>query len=138
MTTQSPLQNPGAFLLAGRAVFTVVNESTGRRFTFKVKANDGDGPSHFVSVLTGSDNTSDYSYLGCLWDGQRFSHGSRSSIGRDALSARAFAWLFPRALQGDLPAPVRLFHEGRCGRCGRALTDPDSISSGFGPICRAA
>ena len=28
-------------------------------------------------------------------------------------------------------------HEGRCGRCGRALTVPESIDTGFGPHCAA-
>jgi len=28
-----------------------------------------------------------------------------------------------------------LMHEGRCGRCGRPLTRPESIQSGIGPIC---
>jgi len=28
-----------------------------------------------------------------------------------------------------------VFHEGACGRCGRTLTVPESIASGFGPEC---
>jgi hypothetical protein len=28
-----------------------------------------------------------------------------------------------------------VWHEGRCGRCGRKLTVPESIESGFGPEC---
>ncbi|WP_373093047.1 DUF6011 domain-containing protein [Zhongshania sp.] len=28
-------------------------------------------------------------------------------------------------------------HAGKCGRCARKLTDPVSISTGFGPHCRS-
>ena len=30
---------------------------------------------------------------------------------------------------------IDIYHEGLCGRCGRALTLPKSIISGFGPVC---
>lgn len=30
---------------------------------------------------------------------------------------------------------VEIWHEGKCGRCGRQLTVPESIESGFGPEC---
>ncbi|MGQ4872128.1 MAG: DUF6011 domain-containing protein, partial [Candidatus Thorarchaeota archaeon] len=32
-----------------------------------------------------------------------------------------------------LPEKVRIWHEGKCGRCGRRLTVPESIESGYGP-----
>jgi rRNA maturation endonuclease Nob1 len=28
-----------------------------------------------------------------------------------------------------------VYHLGRCGKCGKALTEPESISTGLGPIC---
>ena len=30
---------------------------------------------------------------------------------------------------------LEVWHEGRCGRCNRALTVPESIASGIGPEC---
>jgi hypothetical protein len=30
---------------------------------------------------------------------------------------------------------LAVYHEGRCGACGRRLTTPESISSGLGPVC---
>jgi hypothetical protein len=47
----------------------------------------------------------------------------------------AFAWFWDRLRNGNLPEQVEVHHEGRCGRCGRALTVPESIESGFGPEC---
>jgi hypothetical protein len=37
--------------------------------------------------------------------------------------------------EGILGATLEFWHEGRCGRCGRRLTVPDSIASGYGPEC---
>lgn len=35
----------------------------------------------------------------------------------------------------SLPPSLEVFEEDRCGRCGRALTDPVSIERGIGPEC---
>lgn len=125
------------FVLAGHAIFTVQNTKTGGRFTFKVSraANRAAGP-HFVSVLTGSDNNRDYSYLGTIFQGTDYRHGRKSHIGKDAPSAVAFAWLWALLRSGKpFPPSLRVHHESRCGRCGRRLTVPESIATGFGPDC---
>ena len=123
-----------AFVLAGNATFTLVSERTGQRFTFRVRVSD-DGRAHFVAVLTGPDNGGDYSYLGTIRNG-RYWHGRRSRIGQDAPSARAFAWFAARVIERGRDAPGMIFmHEGRCGRCARKLTVPESIARGLGPEC---
>jgi hypothetical protein len=35
----------------------------------------------------------------------------------------------------DLPESLEIWHEGSCLRCGRKLTVPESIESGYGPEC---
>lgn len=127
----APLQ----FILAGNALFTVENTATGNRFTFKVRKPDDDKP-HFVSVLTGPDNEHDYAFLGTVFDPRSYRHGRRSRIAQDAPSAKAFEWLFRQLSTGHpLPPQVRLCHCGKCGRCGKTLTVPESVESGFGPEC---
>ena len=127
------------FVLGGNATFTLENTATGNRFTFKVRAlEDRKGAvSHFVSLLNGSDNEADFAYLGQLYrDSFDFAHGQKSRIGKDTPSAKAFAWLAKRLLaNAAIPEQVRVWHEGRCGCCGRKLTVPGSIASGFGPKC---
>jgi hypothetical protein len=120
-----------AFALAGNARFTLRNTATGNRFTYRVRVSD-DGRLHFVSLLTGPDNESAFQYLGTIRNGE-YRHGTRSRIGADAQSARAFTWAWPRL--DRLPACIEVWHEGRCGRCGRALTVPESIAQGLGPEC---
>jgi hypothetical protein len=129
------MNNLVQFITAGNALFTLENTVTGNRFTFRVRQPDDDKP-HFVSVLTGADNESDYTFLGTIFEGLRYRHGRRSAIAPTAPSARAIDWLL-RLLskKADLPAIVRVCHCGKCGRCGRTLTVPESVDTGFGPEC---
>lgn len=122
------------FALAGNATLTLVSKETGNRFTFKIRQKDETTP-HFVKLLTGSDNESDYQFLGSIFDGHKYRHGKRSRIGEDAPSAKAFAWFWDQVEQGRLSDKLEVWHEGRCGKCGRKLTVPSSIESGIGPIC---
>jgi hypothetical protein len=138
--------NPGAiqdsanalrFLLAGNAHATFVSLETGVRFTFHVvlaKAKPGDTrpAPHFVSVLTGPDH---YEFLGTIFGSKIYTHGRRSRIGENATSEKAFAWIWRKLSQGLPLDGCEVHHEGRCGRCGRRLTVPESILSGLGPEC---
>jgi hypothetical protein len=126
-----------AFVLAGNATFTLVSKTTGARFTFRVRASkDEDDSRFFVSVLTGPDNGTDYQFLGTVFDRKRFAHGRKSRISPDAPSALAFRWFWAAlSNRGVAPATCEVWHLGSCGKCGRALTVPESISSGLGPIC---
>jgi len=128
------------FVLAGNATFTLVSKRTGTRFTYRVATKVVDGPTptetrnlYFVSVLTGPDNQNDYQFLGTIFDRDQYRHGRRSRITEDAVSARAWDW-FWRMLRGGNLQEVEVWHEGRCGRCGRPLTVPESIAVGLGPV----
>jgi hypothetical protein len=136
------------FVLAGDARLTLVSRKTGARFTYRVRAADGAGPaSHFVSVLTGPENTTDYSYFGHFFkDGRvgtpdatplaaRFVHGRKSKIGDDAPSTKAWRWFCQQIDAGRIPAELECWHEGRCAVCSRVLTTPESLKRGIGPEC---
>lgn len=121
------------FILAGNATFTITSKRTGARFTFKVRQPKEDAP-HFVSLLSGPNNDEDYNFLGTIFSSGEFHHGRKSRITPDAPSAKAFAWLWRH--RDNLPADkVEVHHCGRCCRCGRTLTVPESIESGIGPEC---
>ena len=130
----SALANPMQFALAGNAVFTIVSKRTGTRFTFKVQAAEN-APMHFVKVLTGPDNATDYKYLGFMRRGVYFHGGEKAKIAKDAPSAIAFDWFWRSLARQENLDKVEIHHEGRCGRCGRPLTVPESIQSGYGPEC---
>lgn len=118
------------FIFAGNSIATLVNTKTGNRFTFKVKGKK-DSNLFFVSVLTNPDS---YTYIGTVINGQ-FKHGKKSKITKDAQSVRVFDYVFNNLVSNSLPDFIEVWHEGRCGKCGRNLTVPVSIASGLGPEC---
>ncbi len=126
-----------AYLKGGKAIFTLVSQKTGKRFTFLVRAPKADGrdPIWFVSVLTGSNNESDYTYLGTINAKGVYRHGAKSPISSDAPSAKAFAWAWNYLVKDEVPPTSEFWHSGKCSRCSRALTDPASLEIGLGPIC---
>ena len=131
------------FSLAGNATLTLVSGASGVRFTYRIKKANLDDPQSpwFVALLSGPDNESHYSYLGCLWaqkeGGVRFVHGKKSKIGKEAPSVKGIAWLFAQLQGGSKLNQAEVWHEGKCGRCGRKLTVPESIEKGLGPDCSA-
>lgn len=128
----------GSFLFAGKACFTLKSRKTGTHFTYKV-SHKKDGDVSFVSLLTGPNNTEDYRYLGLLPDNDatrlRGVGRGKSCAGPEAPSARAFQFLLDSIWRGQIPEALEIWHEGRCGRCGRVLTVPESIERGIGPEC---
>lgn len=122
------------FTTAGNATFTIKSTATGTRFTYKMRQCKDKGDLYFISLLSGSDNEGDYAYLGTVRSGA-YSLGRKSRITDTAPSHRAFEWFWRHAQAGNLPTTVECWHEGRCGRCGRKLTVPESIEQGIGPEC---
>jgi hypothetical protein len=133
------------FVKAGNAYFTLVSTKTQTRFTYRIRQPenmDPNKPVWFVSLLNGPDNTSNYQYMGAFFQNSLwFNVGAKSRITADAPSARAIKWFLDRILNpmsnDESLAQVEVWHSDRCGRCGKALTVPESIASGLGPDCRA-
>jgi hypothetical protein len=133
------------FIFAGTAIFTVVNETTGNRFTFRVRkagwgTSDVKSDIFYVSVLTGSDNNSCYTFLGSFFGGknQMYRHSPKSKIGFSAVSNKVIDWFFQNYIKNpNVYTTVKVYHSGKCGKCGKKLTTPESIKSGLGPYCRS-
>jgi hypothetical protein len=124
------------FVFAGKATITLLSLKTGARFTYKVKRSKTNPKLYFVSVLTGPDNEMDYHYLGTVFEDGHFRVTAKSTISHEAPSALAFAWFSKLLNHSTFPTGLEVWHEGKCGACGRKLTVPESIASGLGPECR--
>lgn len=131
------------FLFAGNAIFTVTNPQ-GEYYTYRLREpadQNEDIPIWFLSVLTGPDNTSDYTYVGIvtkatLHNGQFVRLTAKSRYENDSKIVQVARWGIKKILEGkELPEGYRIDHIGKCGKCGRPLTTPESIQDGLGPIC---
>ena len=130
------------FILAGDATFTVETPAGDHR-TYRVQhqeRSDRWAACWFVKLLTGPDNTSDYSYLGKLdeFTGQ-MRLTAKSKLGADAFAVKLLNRVLARIWADDHDAYQRhgfkVHHEGKCCRCGRRLTVPASVETGIGPEC---
>ena len=125
------------FALAGKATFTAVSKATNKRFTFKVTAFDEPRFfTHAIFVMSGPDNESSYSYMACMTRDREIKWTQKSRVSQDALSAKAFKWIWKHRNSPDIHEKVEIMHAGKCCCCGRKLTEPESIQTGIGPICR--
>lgn len=124
------------FIKAGNATFTVASP-TKERYTYKVTLSKKIGL-YFVSVLTGPNNRTDYTYIGRLSTVDHLLKiTAKSAFPRETKLVKVFNWAMEHIkTQKPVPNGYFLEHNGSCGRCGRKLTTPESIKAGLGPVCR--
>lgn len=138
------------FVTAGKATFTLeipeafaAMHKTPPHYTYRVRHKEASmrfPEAWFVSLLTGSDNESSYTYMGMLnpEDGS-VSLTKKSGYVKDTMAVRLLERSLSRVWAGESDkieaAGFKLHHCGFCGRCGRTLTVPSSIESGIGPEC---
>ncbi len=127
------------YLRAGAAVVTLVSRRTGTRYTYRVRAAEGEqdarGAPRFVDLLHGPDNTRDYRYLGMIRGGDFFTTKATRHM-ESAAFTQGFRHFYRNLARANrIPHDVEAWHSSRCGRCGRALTVPASVASGLGPEC---
>lgn len=120
-----------AFTFGGRAILTLQSEETGAHYTYRVTQSEGNPHLFFVALLTAPDT---YTYMGvCEFNDFRLT--AKSQYDKDSTPVKAFRYYLGRARGGVIAPKLIVRHEGRCGRCGRELTHPESIDAGFGPEC---
>lgn len=127
------------FVLAGEAILTVENPA-GDHYTYQVlrsEASEQYDECFFVRLLTGPDNTRDYSYIGMLDPKTgEVRRTAKSKLPDDAVPIRVIRWALRIVWRGgDLPEGYKIRHDGRCGKCGRRLTTPTALTLGIGPEC---
>jgi len=128
------------FILGGNSIFTVVSKATNNRYTFKVKKGKEKNSPFFVSYLFGNDNESSYKFMGTIFTEGKNAYKyfySRKRIKKDSTVNKTFEWVYNilKAQNEEKFNLIEFWHEGSCGQCGRKLTVPSSIESGFGPVC---
>lgn len=130
-------QDAKEFALAGNATITLQSGNTQRHYTYKITAHKDDHTLFFIRLLHGPDNENDYQYIGCYYAESEYFNAAKPWKER-------LVHTWPPALRAiqfflthldNIPDNLHVFHEGKCGHCGRKLTTPESIERGIGPEC---
>jgi hypothetical protein len=129
------------FILAGKSRVTIKSLVTGNHFSYRITKNKPrPGVEYremwFVDLLSGPNNELDWRYMGVVDSQQdyQFRQTMKSAV-KEGKGREVWEWVWEKLRQGVLPEGVEVWHEGRCGRCGRLLTTVESISRGLGPEC---
>ena len=133
------------FVLLGKVTLTIELPS-GNHYTFAINKAGQTAEADdrwFVSMLTGPNNERDFNYVGMLDPMNGTVYLTRASkFKRDTLPYVLINRTLIRIFAGELDIVKQhgynVHHSGKCGRCGRKLTTPESIECGIGPECRKA
>ncbi len=127
------ITNP-KFFSAGNAKFTVSNNK-GDHYTFRIGRREEKQP-FFVSLMTGPDNENSFTYLG-LFNPETLDVRltAKSKFTEDTVPVKVIRWAVKAVASNKLPQGYSVQHAGKCCRCGRTLTTPESINRGWGPEC---
>ena len=120
------------FITAGKAVFTVSNNN-GEHYTYKIRKHKTEDM-FFASVLTGNG----YVYMGVFDKHTHKVYQGKKGMNPTAKCVRVIEWAMT-VISGtvSLPEGYNIQHMNVCGCCSRPLTDPISIETGLGPVCRS-
>ena len=124
------------FITGGRALFTARSMKTSNRFTFRVSLSKKFGDALLVTLVNSANWRNCYLGQIITENGKlKFIRTRNSQLTFDAIEVRAIRWIIDHLNGQQLPPKLEIWHEGRCGICGRVLTVPESIERGIGPEC---
>jgi len=121
--------------------FTLHNRDRNTHLTFKARRPKGwtvESPV-LIDLMVGKDNTSDFGFIGSVNTNGFYKPSPKSKVDADRLEVanRTMVWLLTKLYHGvELPEALEIKGSTGCCRCGRTLTNPDSVDDGMGPVCR--
>ncbi len=152
-STPTPDSDLGRAYAEGRPVsavfngtYTITNKETGEYRTFRIRTQGADSNfapgKRVLSLLTGPDNTRDYTGFGFLVTAT-LRDGEVLTYVRVWKAAQNSPWMgYVKLVNLVLilkdPSVLDKYsveQSCRCIRCNRKLTTPESIKAGIGPIC---
>lgn len=131
----SGTENIYNYMTGGHAVATL-KSCTGKHYTYRFQAPDGRKPGDDVLFIYVLIDGSLWNYVG-MYRNRDFKLTQKSRYDRTSPIVRGVCFILKMMLlSGFTDDRVELYHEGVCSRCGRPLTNPESIEIGIGPKCR--
>lgn len=130
--------NIKAYLTAGNCTFTLYSKKLDQHYTYKINVDKKRDDRYFAKVLFGSNNETDYRYIGLFYKDNLSLRTSTAAHLPHTAPQFVMLQYFLKIVYGDFlwPDTCEFYPSGRCCRCGRRLTTPDSVKTGIGPECR--
>lgn len=133
MITNTP-ETTKLSIVTHNGVVTATNKETGAWRTFRVRTQPDDANfmpgRRLVSLLAGPDNSFDFIAFGYVDD------NGKIVLWKKHRGSAFYEWVAAYLVNTAAYAEkVDTLFEGRCRKCNRALTTPESITSGIGPVC---
>lgn len=132
MANNEVTQNIRDYLFGGKAEFTLEQEGT-IQVKYKLLSNENRSCYFVYTECLASKEVKYQGYIvprkGKFYRAKQISDDEYNSKAINALG-----WLIRNC--DRLPNIVHVYHNGKCSRCGRKLTDAESLRTGLGPYCR--
>lgn len=116
------------------AEFTIRSRESGKDYTYKIKRSAFKGV--WYTHIFVEKTYLQFDYLGSYFIGKVWL--KKQEVKTPA--AIAIGWVLNKVQESKftlLDSKIDLFHLGSCLRCGKTLTDAESIEHGLGPVCRS-
>ena len=120
------------FMFGGNAIFTIVKDNT--HYSYKIyRKKTTDGSKIYHLYLRKANKGTYCGYFKITDNRLHFKRSDKYDVPancddlivlHDVIKGRK-----------NLPDNIKVYHSGRCGCCGRILTDPQAMARGFGPEC---
>lgn len=123
------------YITGGHGVVTL-KSYTGVHHTYEFKApnkrKDGDDTLFVRTLVAGGE----WVYVG-MYKNKRFQLTKASKFTIESPIVKGVYFIMKLMFkEGFSDERMHLYHEGICSRCGKPLTNPESIEFGIGPVCR--
>ena len=112
---------------------TVLSKASKKEFTYRIARSEF--KDKWYTQVYVETQYLQFRHLGVFKEGGIFKAGQAVTTP----AALGAGWLLKHCEQGNyglINAQAEVYHTGSCLKCGKELTDSESIKAGLGPICR--
>ena len=132
------------YILAGKSEFTFLSLKTDVRIRYKLQRKVAEqrgkkGQDEYIYFLN-TFTDGEYKYAGVLFYDDvmrqfKFGRGQRGLLNYSHINIKSLLFVLNQLNIENYNLSLKVYHVGKCGRCGRKLTTPESILTGLGPEC---
>lgn len=124
-----------SYVFQNKSTVTIRSKKSGEHFTYNI-VKDKYADYYRIYLLVGEDNERSFRYIGLYYRDRReyYLPGLYREYNQPVpLSIKVIRYVLQNI--DNLPDTIEIYHSCKCALCGRKLTTPASLRTGFGPKC---